>query len=103
MYLQCSHFQLTGGGEKGELIPVKQYLDAYYGCRYDELFLLLAKLESEKLKFDRYLAPHYNFYSRAVRLNAYKQFLTPYKTVGCFSFVLSAPHFFLQIDCHKFI
>uniref|UniRef100_A0A0N5AFI4 26S proteasome non-ATPase regulatory subunit 6 n=1 Tax=Syphacia muris TaxID=451379 RepID=A0A0N5AFI4_9BILA len=81
--IKCNEIQeqLTGGGEKGDLVPVKQYLDAYYGCRYDELFMLLAKLESERLKFDRYLAPHYNFYSRAIRLNAYKQFLTPYKTV----------------------
>lgn len=44
--------------------------------------MVLAKLESERLKFDRYLAPHYNFYSRAMRLKAYEQFLTPYKTVS---------------------
>ncbi|VDK42499.1 unnamed protein product [Anisakis simplex] len=81
--IRCNEIQeqLTGGGEKGALIPIKQYLEAFYGCRYDELFVLLAQLESERLKFDRYLAPHYNFYSRAMRLKAYKQFLTPYKTV----------------------
>jgi 26S proteasome regulatory subunit N7 len=74
--------QLTGGGEKGALIPVKQYLEALYGCHYDEFFVILAQIESQRLKFDRYLAPHYHFYSRAMRLRAYQQFLTPYKTVS---------------------
>ncbi|VDM95513.1 unnamed protein product [Thelazia callipaeda] len=81
--IRCNEIQeqLSGGGENSDLVPVKQYLEAFYGCRYDELFLVLAKLESERLKFDRYLAPHYNFYSRMMRLKAYQQFLTPYKTV----------------------
>ncbi|TKR61871.1 hypothetical protein L596_028924 [Steinernema carpocapsae] len=73
--------QLTGGGEKGQLIPVKQYLEAFYNCQYDQFFIYLAQLEMDRLKFDRYLAPHYAYYSRAMRLKAYQQFLTPYKTV----------------------
>ncbi|CAD5224896.1 unnamed protein product [Bursaphelenchus xylophilus] len=73
--------RLTGGGEKGELIPIKHFLEAFYNCHYDQFFISLAQLESERLKFDRYLAPHYSFYSRALRLKAYSQFLTPYKTV----------------------
>ncbi|CAG9539594.1 unnamed protein product [Cercopithifilaria johnstoni] len=81
--IRCNEIQeqLTGGGENNELVSVRHYLEAFYGCRYDELFAVLAKLEGERLKFDRYLAPHYNFYSRAMRLKAYEQFLTPYKTV----------------------
>jgi 26S proteasome regulatory subunit N7 len=81
--IRCNEIQeqLTGGGEKGELIPVKQFLEAFYGCHYDQFFITLAQLESERLKFDRYLAPHYAFYSRALRLKSYEQFLTPYKTV----------------------
>lgn len=35
-----------------------------------------------QFKFDRYLSPHFNFYSRGMRLRAYQQFLTPYKTVS---------------------
>ena len=35
----------------------------------------------ENLKLDRYLEPHYHYYTRAMRLKAYQQFLTPYKTV----------------------
>lgn len=61
---------------------MKQFLEAFYGCHYDQFFINLAQLESERLKFDRYMAPHYSFYSRALRLNAYEQFLTPYKTVS---------------------
>lgn len=41
----------------------------------------LAKLEESRLVLDRYLAPHAHFYSRGMRLRAYQQFLTPYKTV----------------------
>uniref|UniRef100_A0A915DDV9 26S proteasome non-ATPase regulatory subunit 6 n=1 Tax=Ditylenchus dipsaci TaxID=166011 RepID=A0A915DDV9_9BILA len=73
--------QLNGGGESGGLIPVKSYLDAFYGCKYDQFYKMLGDLEVERLKVDRYLEPHYQFYARAMRLKAYKQFLTPYKTV----------------------
>uniref|UniRef100_A0A1I7YHT8 26S proteasome non-ATPase regulatory subunit 6 n=1 Tax=Steinernema glaseri TaxID=37863 RepID=A0A1I7YHT8_9BILA len=81
--IRCNEIQeqLTGGGENGQLIPVKQYLEAFYNCQYDQFFVQLAQLEKDRLKFDRYLAPHYNYYSRAMRLKAYQQFLTPYKTV----------------------
>ncbi|EPB74844.1 PCI domain protein [Ancylostoma ceylanicum] len=81
--IKCNEIQeqLTGGGVNGALIPVREYLEAYYGCQYDRFFIQLAALESERFKFDRYLAPHFNYYSRGMRLRAYEQFLTPYKTV----------------------
>ena len=81
--MRCNEIQeqLTGGGEKGDLIPIRQYVEAFYNCTYDQFFVMLAQLESQRLKFDRYIAPHYAFYSRAMRLKAYEQFLTPYKTV----------------------
>ncbi|PIO63651.1 PCI domain protein [Teladorsagia circumcincta] len=81
--IKCNEIQeqLTGGGANGALIPVREYLEAYYGCHYDRFFVQLAALESERFKFDRYLAPHFNYYSRGMRLRAYEQFLTPYKTV----------------------
>lgn len=81
--IRCNEIQeqLTGGGENGKLIPIRQYLEAFYNCHYDQFFVMLAQLESQRLKFDRYLAPHYGYYSRAMRLKAYEQFLTPYKTV----------------------
>ncbi|KAK5968027.1 Proteasome Regulatory Particle [Trichostrongylus colubriformis] len=81
--IKCNEIQeqLTGGGAQGALIPVREYVEAYYGCHYDRFFIQLAALESERFKFDRYLAPHFNYYSRGMRLRAYEQFLTPYKTV----------------------
>jgi len=81
--VRCNEIQeqLTGGGEKGALVPIRDYLNAFYDCNYDRFFFMLAKLENEHLKLDRYLAPHYKYYSRAMRLKAYQQFLTPYKTV----------------------
>ncbi|KAF8373945.1 rpn-7, partial [Pristionchus pacificus] len=73
--------QLTGGGSNGGLILIREYLNAYYDCHYDVFFQSLAKLEESRLVLDRYLAPHAHFYSRGMRLRAYQQFLTPYKTV----------------------
>lgn len=72
---------MNGGGENGGLIPVKKFLESLYECQYDKFYLLLTELEVDRLKFDRYLQPHYQFYSRAMRLKVYTQFLTPYKTV----------------------
>lgn len=77
--------QLMGGGEHGGLVPIREYLNAFYDCNYDRFFYMLAKLEDEHLRMDRYLSPHYKYYARAMRLKAYQQFLTPYKTV-CFNY-----------------
>ncbi|KAI1715600.1 26S proteasome subunit RPN7 domain-containing protein [Ditylenchus destructor] len=81
--VRCNEIQeqLTCGGENGELVSVREFLNALYGCQYDQFYKLLGELEVDRLKIDRYLEPHYQFYSRAMRLKAYKQFLTPYKTV----------------------
>jgi len=73
--------KLNGGGEDGALVPVKIYLDSFYNCQYDQFFINLATLGNQLLKFDRYFAPHFGFYLRAMRLKAYTQFLMPYKTV----------------------
>uniref|UniRef100_A0A914YAS6 PCI domain-containing protein n=1 Tax=Panagrolaimus superbus TaxID=310955 RepID=A0A914YAS6_9BILA len=81
--MRCNEIQeqLTGGGEKGDLIPIRQYVDAFYNCTYDQFFIMLAQLESQRLKFDRYLAPHYDLYSLDMRLKAYEQFLIPHTAV----------------------
>jgi len=73
--------RLNGGGEGGSLIPVKNFLESFYNCHYDQFFLNLVTLGNKQLKFDRYFAPHFGFYLRAMRLKAYTQFLMPYKTV----------------------
>lgn len=74
-------FKLNSGGTNGVLISVKKFLDSFYGCLYDQFYLLLAQLEVDRLKVNRYLESHYYFYSRSMRLKAYTQFLAPYKTV----------------------
>ena len=65
----CARLQLIGGD------------DTFYNCSYDAFFAHLASLEAQRPKFDRYLAPHYGIYSRAIRLKAYTQFLAPYKMI----------------------
>ncbi|KAK6055113.1 26S proteasome non-ATPase regulatory subunit 6 family protein [Cooperia oncophora] len=97
--MKCNEIQeqLTGGGANGALVPVREYLEAYYGCHYDRFFVQLAALESERFKFDRYLAPHFNYYSRGMRLRAYEQFLTPYKTLDNFI----AGKLFIEVQIHK--
>jgi len=97
--------RLNGGGENGELIPIKNYLDSFYNCHYDQFFINLAGLESQQLKFDRYLAPHYGYYSRAMRLKAYTQYLTPYKNVrlDMMSKSFGISKAFLDRELHSFI
>jgi hypothetical protein len=42
----------------------------------------LAQMERDVLLNDRYLKPHYQYYTRAMRVKAYQQFLAPYKSVN---------------------
>lgn len=82
--IQCSEIQQQLNAENADvpgLSTAKEFLTSFYNCHYDEFFQSLAKLERENLKLDRYLEPHYHYYTRAMRLKAYQQFLTPYKTV----------------------
>uniref|UniRef100_A0A914HF88 26S proteasome non-ATPase regulatory subunit 6 n=1 Tax=Globodera rostochiensis TaxID=31243 RepID=A0A914HF88_GLORO len=60
---------------------VKRLLTTFYNSEYAQFMLALAEME-KYLKRDRYMNPHYQFYTRALRVRAYQQFLTPYKTVS---------------------
>uniref|UniRef100_A0A183BWY7 26S proteasome non-ATPase regulatory subunit 6 n=1 Tax=Globodera pallida TaxID=36090 RepID=A0A183BWY7_GLOPA len=60
---------------------VKRLLTTFYNSEYGQFFLALAEME-KYLKQDRYMNPHYQFYTRALRVRAYQQFLTPYNTVS---------------------
>ncbi|KAI1715726.1 26S proteasome subunit RPN7 domain-containing protein [Ditylenchus destructor] len=81
--VRCNKIQekLTCGGKNGELVCVREFLNALYGCEYDKFYKLLTELEVKRLKLDRYLEAHQQFFTEAMRVKAYKQFLTPYKTV----------------------
>merc|ERR1711872_369536 len=46
---------------------VNQYLMSLYNCQYAHFFQCLGKVETE-LKEDRYMAPHYAFYVREMKL-----------------------------------
>jgi len=81
--IKCNEIQeqLNGGGENGELVLPKEYLESFYECRYDDFFKKLAKVIDSRFKQDRFLEPHQSFYAKEMRVKAYCQFLAPYKTV----------------------
>ncbi|CAJ0586993.1 unnamed protein product, partial [Mesorhabditis spiculigera] len=79
--IKSNEIQEQLSGDKVELHIIREYLTSYYECNYEKFFQNLAELESTRLKFDRYFHSHFNYYSRVMRLRAYLQFLTPYKTV----------------------
>ncbi|KAI1725169.1 26S proteasome subunit RPN7 domain-containing protein [Ditylenchus destructor] len=89
---------LTSGGKNGELVSVREFLNALYNCEYDKFYKLLTELEVKRLKLDRYLEPHQQFYTEAMRLKAYKQFLTPYKINMAESFGVTKE--FIDNDLH---
>lgn len=77
-------FQLNAEiGENNKNLPLaKNLLNTFFACEYDQFMMALAKLERDVLLNDRYLKPHYQFYTRAMRVKAYQQFLAPYKSVN---------------------
>ena len=59
---------------------IRQYLFSLYNGNYAEFFKSLAAVE-QKLKYDRFLAPHYRFYAREMRILAYSQQLESYSSL----------------------
>lgn len=57
------------------------FLDSFYGARYADYFEAFVGI-SDAIRADRYLNPHYRFYSREARIVAYSQFLESYKSVA---------------------
>ncbi|ELU15978.1 hypothetical protein CAPTEDRAFT_152596 [Capitella teleta] len=62
------------------LTDVKQYLFSLYTCQYKEFFQTLALVE-QKMRYDRYLACHYRYYTREMRIQAYSQLLESYQSL----------------------
>ena len=64
-----------------------------------------SRITKFQLKFDRYLCPHFNYYSRAMRLRAYEQFLAPYKTVrmDMMASDFGVSRDFVDRELHKFV
>ncbi|KAM5148626.1 26S proteasome non-ATPase regulatory subunit 6 [Mantella aurantiaca] len=62
------------------LPTVRQYLFSLYECRYSVFFQSLAAVEQE-LKKDWLFAPHYRYYVREMRIQAYSQLLESYRSL----------------------
>ncbi|KAG9511268.1 26S proteasome non-ATPase regulatory subunit 6, partial [Fragariocoptes setiger] len=62
------------------LPDIQEYLFSLYNCQYAKFFEKLAWIEGY-LKKDRYLAAHYRFYVREMRILAYSQLIGSYRSL----------------------
>jgi len=78
------HKEVIKGSEILEVLyqckDVKKYLFSLYNCQYAEFFQELGKVE-QIFKADRYMAPHYAFYVREMKIKAYAQLLESYRSL----------------------
>jgi len=63
-----------------ELPGIAEFLNSLYGCQYKTFLISLADT-TDKMKIDKCLSSHSNFYSREMRILAYSQFLESYKSI----------------------
>jgi len=78
------HKMVIKGSEILEVLhqipQVNKYLFSLYNCQYAEFFQCLGKVE-QILKEDRYMAPHYAYYIREMKIKAYAQLLESYRSL----------------------
>jgi len=78
------HKEVIKGSEILEVLhqcpEVKKYLFSLYNCQYGDFFQCLGKVE-KLFKEDRYLAPHYAYYVREMKIKAYAQLLESYRSL----------------------
>uniref|UniRef100_A0A915NQJ0 26S proteasome non-ATPase regulatory subunit 6 n=1 Tax=Meloidogyne floridensis TaxID=298350 RepID=A0A915NQJ0_9BILA len=84
IFFKCQLFQLNAeiGRNNANLPIAKELLYTFYNCDYSNFMIALGKLERDFLVKDRYLQLHCRYFTRTLRIKAYQQFLTPYKTVS---------------------
>ena len=63
-----------------EVNGLSEFLSSLYDSKYREFFISFLPVLRE-ISRDRFLAAHLRYFSRRLRCNAYKQFLTSYKSV----------------------
>jgi len=63
-----------------QVAGAKEFLESYCNSRYHEFNINFVTI-IDHVKTDRYLHRHNRYFMRAMRLNAYKQFLASYKSV----------------------
>lgn len=87
-----------------EVPNLMAFLQSFAKCKYAEFFEALSKISDQILR-DRFLAPHFGFYMREIRVVAYRQFLQSYRSVKLGSmaeaFGVSVP--FLDSELSRFI
>uniref|UniRef100_A0A7S1KLS4 PCI domain-containing protein n=1 Tax=Percolomonas cosmopolitus TaxID=63605 RepID=A0A7S1KLS4_9EUKA len=64
----------------GTLGPLEDYLRSFYNSKYQQFLLRLCDV-LDMMQTKRYMSRHIAFYSREMRILAYKQFLQAYKSV----------------------
>eukprot|EP00158_Paraphelidium_tribonemae_P007131 Partr_v1_DN28123_c1_g1_i1_m55361 putative Proteasome (Prosome, macropain) 26S subunit, non-ATPase, 6 len=87
-----------------EIPHLEEFVSSLYTCKYGLFFRSLSSIEAY-LKNDRFLNAHYNWYTREMRILAYKQILESYQSLTLASM---AKHFgvtadFIDRDLSKFI
>merc|ERR1719357_1672057 len=86
------------------LPSVRQYLFSLYECRYSVFFQSLATVEQE-MKKDWLFAPHYRYYVREMRIQAYSQLLESYRslTLGYMAEAFGVSTEFIDQELSRFI
>ena len=59
---------------------LKKFSDSFYNCNYKSFFEAFVEI-SDRIKEDKFLGKHANYFVKEMRLVAYKQFLASYKSV----------------------
>jgi 26S proteasome regulatory subunit N7 len=63
-----------------DIAHLKKYADSFYKCDYKSFFQAFVEV-SERIKTDKFLGDHSAYYTKEMRLVAYRQFLESYKSV----------------------
>ncbi|XP_034442651.1 26S proteasome non-ATPase regulatory subunit 6 [Hippoglossus hippoglossus] len=86
------------------LPSIRQYLFSLYECRYSVFFQSLATVEQE-MKKDWLFAPHYRYYVREMRIQAYSQLLESYRslTLGYMAEAFGVSTEFIDQELSRFI
>jgi len=102
------HKDVIKGSEILEVLhqtpEVREYLFSLYNCQYSDFFTSLGKLE-QVMKADRYLAPHYAFYVREIKVKAYAQLLESYRslTITYMAEAFGVTESYMDTELAKFI
>ena len=63
-----------------EIPHLKTYAESFYNCEYKHFFTSFVEI-LDVIKKDKYLSSHLDYFSREMRLVAYRQFLEAFKSV----------------------